>query len=247
MENAFVMFGRNHLAALAVIVFLSATGPQLIRRLATDVFERNFRYALAALIWGQEIILYIYRISNDIWTVQENLSLHLCGMSIIVLPVMLIRKNYFLYELTYFWGLAGATQALLTPNTTVDFPHFLFLQFFLSHGIIIFAVIYATVIFGFRPTAKSGVKAFFITLFLLLPIGVINWLIKSNYFFIAHKPDSASVLDIMGPWPWYLLGMIGMGALMFTVVYLPSAFLRKSAFGAETERLEKASDAQVAD
>ena len=35
----------------------------------------------------------------------------------------------------------------------------------------------------------------------------INYLVgdTANYFFLAHKPFSASILDILGPWPWYII------------------------------------------
>lgn len=227
MQNSFELFGTSHLAALALIVIAAAILPRFIKTHSSEIFERNFRYSMAALIWIQEIILNIYRVVTDTWIIQTSLALHLCGLAILVLPIMLIRRSYFLYELTYFWGLAGATQALLTPNIDVAFPHFRYWQFFISHGLIIFAVIYATVIFSWRPTANSAVKAFFVTLGLLLPIGAFNWLTGSNYFFIAHKPPTASVLDYMGPWPLYILGMIAMGILMFSLVYLPVKFLKK--------------------
>ena len=32
-----------------------------------------------------------------------------------------------------------------------------------------------------------------------------NRLLGSNYMFTMHKPASASLLDILGPYPWYLL------------------------------------------
>ncbi len=227
MSSGFILFGKYHLAALGVIIVASIVIPQIMKRYQGSTIEWRFRLGLAAAIWLQEITLNIYRISTNTWNAQTSLALHLCGMSVVVLPIMLYYKNYALYELVYFWGLGGATQALLTPDLVVTFPRFLYFQFFTSHGLIILAVIYATVVFGFRPTLRSGVKAFFVTVALMVPIGLINWILGSNYFFISHKPDTPSVLDFMGPWPVYLLGMIGLGALIFFLVWLPIPLIRR--------------------
>ncbi len=225
--NQFQLFGSEHINALLLVVIVSALGPWLIKRYFTDKMEYYFRIALIVMIWGQEIALNLWRIHYNVWDVKESLTLHLCGLAILVLPIMLATKNYFLYELTYFWGIGGATQALLTPNITDTFPHFRYFQFFLSHGLIVFTVIYATVIFRFRPSFRSVGKAFLVTLFLMLPIGIINAVLGSNYFFIAHKPETASILDIMGPWPWYLIPLIALGAVIFIIVYLPFPLIRR--------------------
>ncbi|HDR05235.1 MAG TPA: TIGR02206 family membrane protein [Candidatus Marinimicrobia bacterium] len=223
----FVLFGRSHINALMVILVFTAFGPWLIKRYFTPQMEYYFRISLIALIWGQEIALNLWRIHNNVWELKESLTLHLCGLAILVLPVMLATKKYFLYELTYFWGMGGATQALLTPNIIDPFPSFRFFQFFLSHGVIVFTVIYATLMFNFQPTFRSVGKAFLVTVSLMLPIGIINSVLGTNYFFIAHKPETASILDIMGPWPWYLIPLVGLGAVIFLLVYLPFPVIRR--------------------
>ncbi|MFZ1424078.1 MAG: hypothetical protein WAS55_09660, partial [Saprospiraceae bacterium] len=50
---------------------------------------------------------------------------------------------------------------------------------------------------------------------------LVNLLTGGNYFFSMRKPESASLLDHLGPWPWYLFtGQIVMAAL-FLLLYLP--------------------------
>jgi uncharacterized membrane protein YwaF len=39
---------------------------------------------------------------------------------------------------------------------------------------------------------------------------LINKLVDGNYMFLSHKPDSASLLDVLGPYPWYILSMEGL-------------------------------------
>lgn len=225
--HPFILFGKEHLTALGIIILLTVSLPLLVRKYSSHTWEFKIRLILGAMIWGQEIALNVYRIMYQEWYFSNSLPFHLCGFAVLLLPVMLYRKKYSLYEILYFWGLAGATQALLTPNIDVGFPHFRFLQFFISHGLIVFTVVYATVVWNYVPTLRSLFKASILTLFLLFPIGLINKITHGNYFFIAHKPETASVLDYFGPWPWYILPMIGMGVLMFLVVYSPVGLRKK--------------------
>ncbi|MFQ6614746.1 MAG: hypothetical protein ACE5D1_07880, partial [Fidelibacterota bacterium] len=50
---------------------------------------------------------------------------------------------------------------------------------------------------------------------------IINWLLGANYFFIAHKPETASIIDMMGPWPFYLLPLSLVALAIFFLSYLP--------------------------
>jgi hypothetical integral membrane protein (TIGR02206 family) len=57
----------------------------------------------------------------------------------------------------------------------------------------------------------------------MLLITFVNRAIGSNYLFIAHKPETASLIDVLGPWPWYILIMEGIGILLCLLLYLPYA------------------------
>jgi uncharacterized membrane protein YwaF len=48
---------------------------------------------------------------------------------------------------------------------------------------------------------------------------------EANYFFLSHKPFSASVLDILGEWPYYIIqgDIIAFG--LFVLAWLPYRFL----------------------
>jgi hypothetical integral membrane protein (TIGR02206 family) len=56
--------------------------------------------------------------------------------------------------------------------------------------------------------------------YLLLMVVVNHWL-GSNYLYIARKPDTPTLLDLLGPWPWYILGMEVVGAAIAGLLYLP--------------------------
>ena len=59
--------------------------------------------------------------------------------------------------------------------------------------------------------------------FLLVTVGTVNFLTGGNYMFLARKPETASLLDVLGPYPWYLLSLEAVALLLFLVLYLPFA------------------------
>jgi hypothetical integral membrane protein (TIGR02206 family) len=87
--------------------------------------------------------------------------------------------------------------------------------------LVVIGAVYMTVVEKFRPYPKSILKvAIGMNTYLLLMALVNRWL-GSNYLFIAHKPDTPTLLDWLGPWPWYILGMEALGVVIAGVLYIP--------------------------
>lgn len=220
---AFELFGRGHLIALAIIVGINLSFI-FWRKTVTEPQRKTFRYTLAAILLIDEAAWHAWNATTGQWTIQTMLPLHICSVFVFLSAYMLITKNYPIYEFAYFLGIGGATQALLTPDAgAYGFPHFRAFQVMISHGAIVTAAVYMTVMEGFRPTWKSLGKTILWGNVYMLAVGGINVLIGSNYLFIARKPDTASLLDVLGPWPWYLLALQGIGLVIFVLLYMPFA------------------------
>jgi hypothetical integral membrane protein (TIGR02206 family) len=135
---------------------------------------------------------------------------------------MLVTRSFKIYEFAYFLGIGGGLQALATPDLGIyGFPHFRFFQTLLSHGLIVTAPIYMTVVEGFRPTWKSLLKAAFWTNVYALAIYFVNNALGSNYLMVNAKPGVPSLLDLLPEWPWYILWMEGIGVATFLLLYSP--------------------------
>ncbi|MFQ6605696.1 MAG: TIGR02206 family membrane protein [Fidelibacterota bacterium] len=221
MNHPFVMFSAAH---FYVVVLNLAFGAILIyigvKTRGTPV-ETAIRLFLVGALWFIWVYLRVWRIRHEMFSIQEDLPIHLCGFSSFLVPIMLLNKDFKFYEVMYYWGLGGATQSLLTPTVEQGFPHFLFFEFFFTHALIITGVLYATFVFRYQPTFRGLWNTWLFTAFLLIPIGIINHELNANYFFIAGKPDTASLLDILGPWPWYLISLSGVAFLIFVLCWLP--------------------------
>ena len=137
---------------------------------------------------------------------------------------MLVTKNRRIYEFAYLLGIAGALQALLTPDAGMwGFPHFRFFQVIISHGALVMSAIYMTIVEGYRPTWQSVKRVLVGSYFYMLHVWVINDIVGSNYMFIARKPETASLLDVLPPWPLYIPIIIALAFAFILLFYAPFA------------------------
>ncbi len=218
----FTPFGTTHLLTIAAILLVSIGLPLWLRRSGSERLTRRFAVGLAGFGIVHEVV------KTWAWVViwdqplATSLPLEICGVAVFLTAVVLIWRNYRVYEVLYFWGLAGAVQAILTPEMPRDFPHPIYLTFFISHGLILVGVFYATLAFRMRPTWKSIPRVFAITLiYAFCVVAPINLLLDTNYMFLRGKPASESVLDLFGPWPWYIAGTAAFTLASFVFYYLP--------------------------
>ena len=127
-------------------------------------------------------------------------------------------------HLMYFLGRAGATIALLLPDVGIyGFPHFRYFQTFIAHTLIIVSALYMMVVEVFHPTWASAKRVFIWTNIYMAFVFILNLIIGSNYLFIAHKPETPSLIDMLGPWPWYILPIELLAVVIILLLYLPYA------------------------
>lgn len=223
------VFSRPHLAAMLIIAVLCIIIIQLRNLLQKDTAGKYFRYIMAVIIFIQFALLYIWYGYSGELSIEVTLPLQLCDISLFLSIAVLITKNRYLFELLYFWGLGGATQAILTPDMgNYTFPHFVFYQFFLSHALIVLTCIYMVNVEKFRPTFKSILRVFIITNIYAAVILPINIITGGNYMFLMRKPMGGSIMDFLGPWPWYIISLEAIAVITYILLYLPFAFRRRT-------------------
>ncbi|MBT3390432.1 MAG: TIGR02206 family membrane protein [Chloroflexi bacterium] len=217
----FVLFGPEHLLALGIILLINLS-LIFVRKSPNQQLKDGIRYTLAGILILNEIGWHVWNIAIDQWSIQLHLPFHLCSVFVWLGAYMLITKSYPIFEFAYFLGIAGALQALLTPDAGIyGFPHFRAFQTFISHGAIISSAVFMAVVEGFRPHWASFKRVFLWTNIYLVVITGLNFLIQSNFLYSRHKPPTASLLDVLGPWPLYLLVVEFMALIMCLILYLP--------------------------
>jgi hypothetical integral membrane protein (TIGR02206 family) len=221
--DPFILFGPAHLLALGLIVAINVVIYRMRERFSPRA-QIGLRWGLAALLLIDEAAWHYWNYSAGRWTLQTMLPLHLCSVLVFASAYMLVRRSYRIYEFAYLLGIAGAAQALLTPDAgPFGFPHFRAFQVMISHGAIVTAALYMTFVEGFRPHWSSVRRVFIGMNVYMVFVGIVNGALGSNYLFIARKPDTASLMDVLGPWPWYILSLEAVGLALCLLVYLPFA------------------------
>ncbi len=219
----FQMWDLTHLLTIALIIVLYIF--IFIYRHRLGAYRKQIRLTIGITIILSRISLDIWYVTTDTWNLQHALPIELCSIASLAVGVMLLTKSRFLFETFYFIGIAGAIQAILTPDLLFGFPQFRFLQFFIDHFLLILGPLLMIWLYDYTITKLSILKAFITINLLALIVFMINLLIDANYMFLIHKPTSASLLDLLGPYPYYLLSLEVIALIIFSILYLP--FIKK--------------------
>ena len=157
-------------------------------------------------------------------SIENFLPLHLCDVATFTAAFALITKRPLLCAMTYFWGLAATIQALLTPAITVGFPAPPFVMFFVQHFAIVATALYLPTVEGWRPRQplwRGPIEIYGWSLIYLALVMTVNYLLGTNFGFASHPPSNPSLIDHLGPWPWYLFSMQAIALVLFFLLALP--------------------------
>ena len=210
-------FSDAHLAALAVLsiaVGLSVWAPR--RHPGPWIVPAGRTLALVILAaWAGE---YVADVVLGTWAVRYSLPLQLTDVVSVVSILALWTRRPRLVELVYFWSLTASLQALLTPDLTNSFPSVYYFTYFVYH---IGAVVAACfLVLGCRLYPKPGAvwRVFATTLAFTAVAGLGDILTGGNYMYLRQKPAHNSLLNLMGPWPWYIVSTVALALALLLAV-----------------------------
>jgi hypothetical integral membrane protein (TIGR02206 family) len=204
-----------HLLLLVVIAILAVVLCIVCRR--DRARARTIRLILGYGIAINEIVWWVFRYSHEgihLW----NLPLQLCDATVWAAVIACFVPVPVVVEFLYFAGLGGAGMALLTPDLWSPWPSYPAVYFFIAHGGIVIAA--AVLVFGgIQPLRRHAMwRAFALLLVYAGVVGVFNALLGTNYMYLCRKPGGGSLLDLLGPWPLYLVGGAAAALAMFALL-----------------------------
>ncbi|WP_243298424.1 YwaF family protein [Bacillus litorisediminis] len=217
--SSFKLFSVSHLVIIVFTIMLIAGFYKWKKPL--QPYRDLIRWGLLFALIGSEIYFNVWNIVIGEWSLLYTLPFQLCSICIYLCTFMLLTKNYRLFEIVYFLGLAGATQAILTPELFYDFPHSRYFQFFIAHIAIILSPLYMTWIEGYRIRFNSVIRAFLTLNVIAAAVFLINVRLGANYMFLMRKPNNTSLLDFLGPYPRYLIALEFIAFFLFLLLYFP--------------------------
>jgi len=219
--KAFETFGGPHLAVMCLTVAMAA-GLCVWARRARPAFATWIARAWAVGLLVNEGFYYARAVASlplaDL--LRDSLPLHICDIAVFGAAWMLWTRGRRVYEVVYFWSLAGTVQAVLTPNLQFGFPSYSFFEYFLTHCGVVIAAVFATFALRLRPARGAVLRVFVITNAYAAFVGAVNYLVGGNYMFLCAPPAGETPFFFL-PWPWYILVLEAFALVMVWLLYLP--------------------------
>ncbi len=220
--SPFERFGIEHWIAIALVAACAVGLVRLLRHEPRSAGVANVvRLGLAAFLTAGLGIALIDSLPLRGLDWIDILPLHFCDFAVLLAIVALATKRQDVSELLYFWGLSGTVIAMLMPDVDRDFPDTRCVSFFALHGVV--AISAAVIAFGLgvRPRPGAHWRAFLFTNAYAVVIAVIDWRAGENFLYLRARPSQPSILDVMGPWPWYILAADALAWLIFRALMIP--------------------------
>ena len=225
-DTVFKPFGIAHLTVISLTAALPFVLAFIVRRTKSRLLERSIASAISALLLINYVAYLIVARRFGVTSWQATLPMQLCDWAMFVIIVALWTGNRRWLEVVYFWGLGGTVQALITPNLAFGFPDARFISFFVAHSGIIVGIVFLMLIYGFRPRPIGILRTFAWTEVYFVIALSIDLLTGLNYGFLLHKPEAASLLNLLSDRrPIYLLQFHGLAFLFFCALYAPFAIV----------------------
>jgi hypothetical integral membrane protein (TIGR02206 family) len=174
--------------------------------------------------WAGE---YLADVILGTWTIRYDLPLQLTDAISVAAIFALWTRRTLPVEVAYFWSLTASLQATLTPDLASNFPSVYYFTYFIYHiGAIVGACF---LVLGCRRYPRPGAvwRAYAATFAFTVIAALADVLTGGNYMFLREKPEYGSLLNVMGPWPWYIASTAVLALALLFVVQLLTDWARR--------------------
>jgi hypothetical integral membrane protein (TIGR02206 family) len=209
VDRQFTPYGLSHWLVLLTFAVGAAVLVRAGRSHSSATAARRFSRGFAVMIGA--LFATVQLASTVPPSLGSSIPLQLSDLVSVVAACALWTRRSWAFALTYHWGLVLSTQALVSPALRgPDFPHHGFLAFWAIHLVVVWAAIYLTWGLGMRPSWRSYRITVTVTVAWAVFTFTFNSIAGTNYGFLNAKPATPSLLDVLGPWPWYLVPVAGL-------------------------------------
>ncbi len=219
LATNFRLLGATHLAILGGVLLCAAVLALVQRRLGPGFGW--LRIGVGSILLVETGLWYGYLARLGQLTFPDHLPLELCDATLYLTIAALLTLSPAVFDLAYYGALGGTSMALLTPDLWERFPSLSTVQFFIAHGLVVAGVLYLAWSGLARPRRGSVARAMLALNVFAAFDGGFDWIFKTNYMYLAAKPENASLLSFLGPWPLYILASEGVALVLFLLLYLP--------------------------
>ncbi|MCL4448821.1 MAG: TIGR02206 family membrane protein [Actinobacteria bacterium] len=199
----------------------------IFSRLSEGRYSTYVSKLLAIVLLGN-ILGWLATVVTVPFSWSTSLPIPLCDVATILTVAALWTCSKKLVELVYFWGIAGTLQGVLTPDLALTAPFYVKAEYLIAHVVVVIAAIYLVVGMRIYPTRLAAIRVFVITITYTAFVGVIDFLTGGNYMYLAHIPTQTTLLNFLGPWPWYILSAAGLAIVLLAILNAPFVWQRRT-------------------
>ena len=224
--NELILLSPSHIITVLLSLLAIIYVPKCFES-SSNKTKEILKYAIIFLLLiNQGMDFYREGILSNRW--EDGLPLHLCDFSTMAIILYFITQKRDFFIFAFFFGIAGGGMSILTPDTVYGFPYVGYIQSQIGHTMILMGVTYVMIIDKHRPYIGDVPKALFYASILLIFTYLMNYLLGTNYWFLAEKPIGDNITSFMRPEPFHIIDLYIAAIVICYVMYLPYYFKDKS-------------------
>ena len=215
-------YGGWHFLALAFTVVAAIALVALARRFRGTRYEDLTLTVSGWVMLAATLTWMGWNLLPQNWNIEQSLPFHLSDALRVITSLALLTRSGWTIAISYYWGLTLNIQSVITPDLTYfHAPVFEYIAYWFFHIAALLTPIVMVWGLGYRPTWRGYGFTFAATLVWAAIAGTANALTGANYVYLARAPEVASALDLLGPWPSYILWEIVLVASVWALITWP--------------------------
>jgi hypothetical integral membrane protein (TIGR02206 family) len=210
----------NIVSRAVLFVLVSSVPTVLARWIATDESSERIRELLAVGMITVTLVYNVYYFSPSNFRVAESLPLQVCDLLGLVAALALSNRWRMARSILLLSAIPFVSQAVLTPVGAQQIPSLRTWLYWTFHGFIFACFLFELLVERFRPNARDLAWVFATDVCYVVLIGCLNTLFDWNYGYLGNsKPDTATLINLLGPWPFRIISMLTLAMLFQTICF----------------------------
>ena len=214
----FQVFSLEHIISIIVIILVFIAFLRFNKVLGINDKSRSFLFVLAFIMISLDLSEDLVRVFTGFYSIRKDLPLQLCSIGVYLAAFTLVSRKKIFFDLIFYWGFVGATNAILTPDGNLFELRIFFFYSQAYHAALIFAVLWLMIKYDMRMRYGSILKVVISTNIIVGLLSILNYALDSNYMFLRQIPDSVSPF-LMGEWPVYII-MVQVFSIILVVLFI---------------------------
>lgn len=214
----FQVFSMEHIISILVIILVFIAFLRFNKVLGINDKSRSFLFVLAFIMISLDLSEDLVRVFTGFYSIRKDLPLQLCSIGVYLAAFTLVSRKKIFFDLIFYWGFVGATNAILTPDGNLFELRIFFFYSQAYHAALIFAVLWLMIKYDMRMRYGSILKVVISTNIIVGLLSILNYALDSNYMFLRQIPNSVSPF-LMGEWPVYII-MVQVFSIILVVLFI---------------------------